>query len=272
MMDAVETLSTAYYFTGDEKYAARAYTLLRAWFIEPATRMNPNFQFAQAIRGINTGRGIGLIDAHGFTRVVDAVGLLADSKSLSSEDDQALHKWFGQFLHWMRHTEYGRDEDLKENNHGTYYDVQVASYALYLGQPEVARKVLDAARERRIAVQIEPDGRQPLELVRTNAWGYSMANLRGLMKLATLGERVGVDLWQYKTQDGRCIRAAVEFMAPFSLDGQKWPYQQIGGFSPKALHPLLRQAAAKYPDAPFAERMTKLPLDPTDRANLLYQK
>jgi hypothetical protein len=268
MVDNVETLALAYYFTGDEKYAARAGTLLRAWFIDPATRMNPHFKYAQAIRGVNTGRGIGLIEGSVLPRFIDALGLLADSKSFTLEDDQALQRWFDQLLRWMLDTEQGRDEDQQKNNHGTFYDVQVASYALYLGQPEVARKVLEAARERRIAVQIEPDGQQPLELARTKAWGYSVGNLRGLMHLATLGERAGIDLWQYKTPDGRSIRAAVEFLVPFSLDQQKWPYQQITTFSPERLHPLLREAAAKYPDAPFAKRAEKLPLDKTDRENL----
>jgi hypothetical protein len=182
--------------------------------------------------------------------------------------DKGLKMWFDEFLHWMLDSEMGRDEDKAKNNHGTYYDVQVASYALFLGRPELARKVLDAARTKRIALQIEPDGSQPLELARTNAWGYSVANLRGLMKLATLGEHVDVDLWNYETDDGRGIRAAVEFLAPYGLDGQKWPHKQISGFDASEFHPLARQAAARYANAPFAARVNKLPLKPTDRENL----
>src|SRR5208283_3147483 len=74
MSGAVETLALAYYFTGGENYAAKARQLLAAWFFDPATRMNPNMQYAQAILGVNTGRGIGLIEGRALAPVADAVG------------------------------------------------------------------------------------------------------------------------------------------------------------------------------------------------------
>jgi hypothetical protein len=268
MVANVETLALAYYFTGAERYAAYALKLLRAWFIEPNTRMNPHFRYAQSVRGRDTGRGLGLIESHCLTELVDAVGLLAESKAWTTDDDRELKKWFDEFLHWMLDTEMGRYEDNAKNNHGTYYDVQVASYALFLDRPELARKVLETARAKRIALQVEPDGRQPLELARTKAWGYSLANLRGLMKLARLGEHVDVDLWSFKTEDGRSIRAAVEFLAPYGLDGKQWPYEQLGGFSAGASHPIFRQAAKHYPEASFSARIKSRSPKPSDRENL----
>jgi hypothetical protein len=231
--------------------------------------MNPHFRYAQAVRGRDTGRGFGLVESHCFAELVDAVGLLAQSQAWTAEDDQALKAWFDEFLHWMLDTEMGRDEDAAENNHGTYYDVQVASYALFLDRPELARKVLVAARTKRIASQVEPDGSQPQELARTNAWGYSCGNLHGFMKLATLGEHVDVDLWNYQTEDGRGILAAIEFLVPYGLDHKKWPYEQIGGFSAGRCYPLLRDAAAKYPEASFTDKIKKVPLKLTDRENLI---
>src|SRR5207247_3196208 len=58
----VPALTAAYLITHDERYAKHAGLHLRVWFIDPATRMNPNLQYAQAIHGITTGRGIGVID------------------------------------------------------------------------------------------------------------------------------------------------------------------------------------------------------------------
>ena len=267
---SVETLALAYYFKGEEAYAAKAVQLLRAFFIDPATRMNPNLEYAQFIPGVNTGRGIGLIETRGLTHVVDAIGLLAGSKALTEADQRGQQDWFGKFLEWMQESKNGREESAAKNNHGTYYDVQVVSYALFLGKKALAVRVLQEARQKRIATQIEPDGRQPLELARTKAWGYSNGNLDGLMLLATLGERVGVDLWNFQTHDGRSIRKALDFLAPVALGERKWQYQELGGVKPEELFPLMRRAANAFHDKQYQALMAKVPdVDLADRGRLL---
>jgi hypothetical protein len=268
--NSVETLALAYYFKGDEAHASKAVELLRAFFLDPATRMNPNLEYAQYIPGVNTGRGIGLIETRGLTRVVDAIGLLAGSKALSAADERGLRDWFGKFLQWMQDSKNGREEAAAKNNHGTYYDVQVVSFALFVDKRDLAVRVLQEAREKRIAVQIEPDGRQPLELARTKAWGYSNGNLDGLMQLATLGTRAAVDLWNYQTKDGRSIRKALDFLVPTALGERKWQYQELDGVKPELLFPLMRRAAKVFQDKQYQGSMSKVPeLELADRSRLL---
>jgi hypothetical protein len=270
MIAAVRTLSLAYYFQGREEFAAKATQLLRVWFIDPATRMNPNLQYAQAIPGINTGRGIGLIETRGLATVTDSIGLLVGSRAWTSADQRGAEEWFAKFLQWMLESKNGRDESAAKNNHGTYYDVQIASFALFLGKNDVARKILEDAKQKRIATQVEPDGKQPWELARTKAWSYSNGNLEGLMLLAQLGENAGVDLWNYQTGDGRSIRRAVEYLYPFAVSEQKWPYQQLGEWQPQLLFPLIRIAAGNYKDAVFKSMLTRIPgTRSEDRENLL---
>jgi hypothetical protein len=270
MVDAVETLALAYYLDGNKACASKAAELLRTWFLDPATRMSPHLQYAQAIPGINTGRGIGLIETRGLTRIGDAIGLLAGSNALTEADQQGLQEWFDKFLLWMRESRNGRDEAAAKNNHGTYYDVQVASFALFLGRQDLAREVLQMAKQKRIAVQIEPDGRQPWELARTKAWSYSIGNLQGLILLARLGENVRVDLWNFETADGRSIRKAFDYLVSFAGGDEKWPHRQLGGFSPRALGPVVRRMAGKFPNDRYRALLVKFPdEDPASRAHLL---
>ena len=114
MAGTVETLSLAYYFTGNEAYADKATQLLHTWYMNPSTRMNPNLQYAQAVRGVNTGRGTGLIESRSLTRVVDAVGLLAGSKSWTDDNQRAMQDWFTQFLTWMQESTNGKAEAVAQ--------------------------------------------------------------------------------------------------------------------------------------------------------------
>ena len=263
------TLALAYYSSGDERYAAKAASLVRAYFLDPTTRMNPNLEYAQFIPGVNTGRGIGLIETRGFTRVVDAIGLIEGSKAWTPEEDRGVKLWFAEFLRWMLESKNGKDESAAKNNHGTYYDLQIVSYALFLDRQPVAREVLERAKQTRIAAQIEPDGKMPLELARTNAWSYSAMNLDGMTELATLGDRAGVDLWHFEAADGRSIRKAILYLVPFAFGEKTWDAEQIGGFSGQTLFPVLRRAAPHYDDPEFRRAAARLPaLGPTDLSRL----
>jgi hypothetical protein len=250
IISAVSTLGLAYYFTADDKYAAHAARLTRVWFLDPATRMNPHLQFGQGIPGINDGRGIGIIETRGLPDLLDGILLLAGSPAWTPGDEAGLQAWMRAYLTWLIESPHGRDESKNGNNHETYYDVQVASLALYTRQPDVARRTLEISRGR-IGTQVEPDGRQPRELERTRAWDYSIMNLTGFFTLAILGERTGVDLWNHRTADGRSVRKALDFMAPYAAGERPWTYQQIGGFRPQPLHALLRRASIAWKEPAY---------------------
>jgi hypothetical protein len=268
LISATQTLALGYYFLGDEAYAAKAASLLRTWFLDFPTRMNPHLTYAQAIPGINQGRGIGIIETRGLVQLLDAVGLLAGATSWTEADQHGLEDWCRSYLRWLRESGHGRDEAAATNNHGTYYDAQVASLALFTGQRELAAAVLGESRQKRIAAQVEPDGRQPRELGRTRAWSYSVMNLGGLVSLAALGERAGVDLWHYETRDGRSIRKALDWLVPFAR-GREWPHAQITPWSPKDLAPLLREAAVAYRE-PGYEDLAAAGIPPDDRLQLIH--
>jgi len=259
MADTAETLALAFYFVGNETFAMHAAKLLRVWFLDPATRMNPNFDQAQAVPGVNTGRGIGMIESRSLTSVGDAVGLLAASTNWTARDQTGMEKWMGEFLVWAQTSKNGKDEAGAKNNHGSWYDVQIAHLALFVRDTNLAHRIVTAAKEKRIAVQIKPDGSQPLELTRADSFGYSRFNVEALFALATLGEHVGVDLWHFKTSDGASLRQAFDYLVPYVEDLEKpWPHDK-GRKAQRTLGSVTHRAYFVYQDERYAALWKKSP-------------
>ena len=73
--------------------------------------------------------------------------------------------------------------------------------------------------------QFEQDGGQPHEMTRTLTGHYCCFNLQSWVNLATLAERCGVDLWSITASDGRGLRRAFEWMAPY-IGGREWNWPQ----------------------------------------------
>ena len=273
LVQNVKTLSLGFFFTGRENYAMRAAKLLRVGFLDEATKMNPNLRYAQAIPGRNQGRGAGIIETHNLPELLDAVGLLGGSRSWSLDDQKALQKWADAYLAWLLESPEGRAESKAQNNHGSWYDVQVASFALFVDKKDVAKKILREFPIKRIASQIDPEGRQPYELQRAQAWSYSLFNLEALFDAASLGDKLGLDVWNFETPDKRSIRKALDWLIPFATGDKKWSYRKISARQPEILAPFLRRAALHYRAPAYEKAITQLPhVAPDQRWQLLYPK
>lgn len=227
LISAFKTLSLAYYFSENEQFADRAALLVKAWFVNPETRMNPNLNFGQSIPGITDGRAEGLIETAGLIDIIDGIGLIRKSGSLSLPDYQSLKKWFADFLKWIQESPIGKDEIAAENNHGTWVDAQSVALALFSDQPELAIKIIETRGYQRINTQIREDGSQPRELARTVSWGYSNMNLRAFFTLANLAGKVNIDLVNYKSGKIVPLHQALDFLVAYLKDGKKWEYKQI---------------------------------------------
>ncbi|HET8654963.1 MAG TPA: alginate lyase family protein [Longimicrobiaceae bacterium] len=260
----VQTLALAYYFSGNEAYARRAAEQLRTWFLAPATRMNPNLRYAQAVRGNPEERGSGIIDSRPFIRVVDAVGLLEGSPGWTARDQAGMRRWFSRYLDWLRTSPNGAHERAAKNNHGSWYAAQVAALALFTGDTAQARRTIEGV-EPRIGWQITPQGVQPTEMVRTRSLHYSAFNLEALTRLAQMGRCVGVDLWHYRAPDGGSLEAAVDHVAPYLAHPGTWPGQQIDRVDSDELLPILRRASYA-----LGGRYDSAPKGASDRGVLLY--
>lgn len=216
-------LAAAWLITGDERYATQAARHLKAWFVEEATRMNPNLEFAQAIHGRTKGRGTGLIDTVHLVEVARASAMLEKSRSLPSATSDRVKDWFTAYLHWMTTSPNGIGEREAKNNHGTCWLLQVAEFARYTGHSELLSSCRDRFASVLVPDQIAPNGSFPLELARTKPYGYCLFDLDAMCTLCEILASVSDSVWSFETPDGRGIRKAVEYMFPFIADKRSWP-------------------------------------------------
>ena len=248
----IQTLALAHYFTDDERYALKAASLLRVWFLDPATRMNPNLNHAQAVPGRISGRAEGVIDAVRLVPVIESIGLLSGSPALSGETQSGLQDWFAELVRWMATSDIGREERAAANNHGIYYDMLISQFALFAGQDEVARTVIEQFTTRRIDAQFAADGSLPRELTRTRSLHYSTWTLAATFNVADLGRCVGVDLWTYEGPQGQSLRAGIDFVSTYAGRTGEWPWPEIDTTQTLNLYEVLSRAAWAWRDPAYA--------------------
>ena len=221
-------LAMAHYFTGNKTYANKAIELLKVWFLDEETKMNPNLNYAQAIPGKTKGRGIGIIEFIGVKELINTIDLLELHNSMDTSTSEGLRLWLKKYLYWLQHSKNGLDEKKWPNNHGTWYDVQEVSILMFLHRFKEAKQVLERSKDR-IESQIEIDGTLPLELKRTRPLHYTAYNLEAFTYLAYFGKQLHVDLWSYQTQKTGGLEAAYQFLSPYILKEKEWTYTEISG-------------------------------------------
>jgi hypothetical protein len=219
----VATLTAAWRITGEQKYADKAIEHLRAWFVDEQTKMHPNLQYAQAIKGITTGRGIGIIDTVHLIEPAKAAGLLQQAGILKGDDLSAIQKWFADYLDWMTTSKNGKEEESAKNNHGTCWHMQVAAFASFTGDQKKLAMCRTWFKEVGLPNQMAADGSFPQELRRTKPYGYSIFNADAMTTLAWIASTPNDNLWEFTTPDGKNLRKGVEYIYPFIQDKSKWP-------------------------------------------------
>ena len=199
---AVLALGMGAALLGDKRCAEHAATVLSVWCVDPKTRMNPNLEFGQAVRGINTGRGTGIIDTVSLIHVAQGVALLAGQDLLEARVLDGVERWFADYLHWMTTSKKGLDEKKSGNNHATWWTAQAASYASLVGDTAAQQMAWEHYRSYLVPTEIQPDGSCPREEERTNSLSYSAMNLDAFSVLCRVADTNGVKLWHYRTSRG----------------------------------------------------------------------
>jgi hypothetical protein len=259
-------LGAAYRISGDEHYASKAAELLRVFFLDPATRMNPHLEYAQAVPGRSPGRGLGIIDALHLIEVPPAITALECSPAFTPELVGGLKRGFADLSQWMITSKNGKEEAAAKNNHSVAFWLQVAAFARFTGDAALLAECRRQFKEVFVPNQMAADGSFPLELKRTKPYGYSIFQLDNMATLCQVLSTPEDDLWRFELPDGRGIRKAVAYLAPYLADKSKWPLkpdlQSWEGWP--ARQPALLFAGLAFKEQTYLDVWRKLPPDPTD--------
>jgi hypothetical protein len=269
MKDAVAALAAAYAITGDDKYVPKAAQLIKVFFLDNATRMDPNLNFAQAVLGKSPGNPFGVIDTLHLAELPVAVRFLEQSKAFDPAVDKGLKEWFRNYITWMTTATNGVREMNAANNHSIAYFVQLASFARFTG----CTNMLDLCRSRfkrtLLPRQMAADGSFTLELERTKPYGYSIFQADNMAILCVLLSTPNDDLWRYVSPEGRTPRQSVDFIYPYLADKNKWladgrPKDVMHWGDWPVRQPCLLFAYAAFGDPKYFALWKKLDADPAD--------
>jgi hypothetical protein len=266
LSDAVAALGAAYKITGADRYAKKSAELLKVFFLDDATRMNPNLQYAQAIPGVSPGRGTGIIDTLHLIEIPKAVEAMEKSSAFPPEVTEGLKKWFADYVNWMTTSKNGHDEANATNNHAVAFWLQVAVFAEFAGDQKDLAECRRRFTEVFVPRQMADDGSFPRELARTKPYGYSIFQLDNMVTLCQVLSTKENDLWNFSTPDGHNIHKAVEFMYPYLTDKSKWPRKpDVNAWDGwPARQPSLLFAGLAFSDDKYLALWQKLPADPAN--------
>ncbi|CAA7266585.1 unnamed protein product [Cyclocybe aegerita] len=199
-------------------YSQNVAKFIDTFFLSTATKMNPNVNFGQIVRGPgeagHTGTFTGILDLRGMVKIANGITVL---KALGSSDwtktrDQAMESWISQYSDWLLNSSIGKMTASRPNNHATFYVAQVAAVKILAGDKNKATMLLQGFFKGQFLDQIAASGEQPFEAVRTRPWHYRCFNLEALITNAKLGDQLGIDLWSSKSKYGATIQKALDFL------------------------------------------------------------
>jgi hypothetical protein len=230
MCDAVFTLGTAAYLLDDPRYAKRAAAVIHTWFLNPQTRMNPNLEYSQAIRGSNNGRGAGVLDGRVFIQAIQGMEFLANTGAWDPREQKGVHEWFSEYLHWLTHSRHATDEKHSGNNHASWWTAQVAAVATFVENNATEESTFHFYRDTIFPSQIRRDGSAPREEARTKSLSYSSFNAEAYSLVCRIAQVRGVDLWTVRDKDGATLTTVIDYLTPYLKDPAKWRKEQIAAY------------------------------------------
>ncbi|MFY9728405.1 MAG: alginate lyase family protein [Bryobacteraceae bacterium] len=233
--DSIFTLGAASYFLDDPRYGQRAARLINTWFLNPKTRMNPNLDYSQAIRGLNEARG-GALVGRVFIRAVQGMELLAQSGQWDARDAAATHRWFEEYLRWLTRSRAGSDEKSSGNYRASWWAAQVAAIATFADDKASEQMAFSHYRDSIVARQIGSNGSAVRDEERNRALTVSAFNTEAMATTCRIAQTQGVDLWSAQGKGGATMATVIAYLIPHLADRKIWDKEQITDFKSDGIY------------------------------------
>ena len=178
------------------------------------------------------GRCIGIIDTYQLVRLVNSLGILEETGKWKENERANVRDWIKQYLTWLITSENGIQESHQPNNHATAWAAQVITFGAYVGNRAAINLVCYQFRNTLIPDQMDNRGGFPWEEARTKSFSYSVSNMNLFAVICEAAYTQGVNLWHFRTADGRGMRSTLGYLLPCFKDPTTWTNQQIVPYKP----------------------------------------
>lgn len=264
MNGIVAACVAAWRLTSDAKYAEYAMLHLRAWFLDAATRMEPNLDHAACTPQTQDGTYRGVEDTVMLAETVRAASFLCAYNGIATEAEASgLRKWFTDFTTWLNESKPGYIAREMKDRTAICWTLQAAEMARFTRNGALQLGCLHRFRDQLLR-QMNLDGQFPLELHRKDAYASSIFTLDCLSMACEVVSTPMDRLWDFSLPDGRSMRSAIAWLYP-SLDNRgtwklpsdsehftDWPVRQ----------PSLLLAGRAYSRSEYIALWKRLPAEP----------
>ena len=262
----------AWRLTAEARYGTHAMSHLRAWFLDPDTRMEPNLDHAACIPPSVDGTTRGVTETVCFAEIVRSASFLCAYNGVATEAEAAdLRAWFGTFATWLNESKKGFIARESKDRLAICWTLQVAECARFAKIGALQLECSHRFRDKLLR-QMNFDGEFPAELHRPDPYASSIFTLDCLSLTCEVLSTPMDRLWDYNLADGRGMRSAVAFLFP-SLDRRaswKLPADAEHFTDWPARQPSLLLAGRAYDRPEYLATWKRLPAEPRLPALLRY--
>ncbi len=220
--NTVAALTAGFVLTRDDTYAQRAIPHLRAWLLDPATRLDPLFSQAGCAPGTSAGTPAGVVDLVPLAELARALSFLPDA--LAPEDLSVIQAWFTDTQHWLDENKQAFIARESKDHRASAWLLVSSAVARFTRDENTLEANRKRFRQHTLRNQIRPDGVFTAEVATPNPFRNTLFNFDLLGGACQLLSSQFDLLWDYQLIDEVGLRSVAAYLYPLIAHPEKWEY------------------------------------------------